>query len=91
MSSVPLSNVSVIGRRLQIREGEWEMIESDNFIVRWARLKRQSDIERKIEAARIDLATEPKEEVSVPSEATAVKAAPLESAVVKAERPVDAV
>ena len=49
------------------------MTEPDNFIVRWARLKRQSDIEHKIEAARIDSATEPKEAVLVPSEATAAQ------------------
>src|SRR4029078_9372762 len=73
MSSVPLSNVSAIGRRLRITEGEWEMTEPDNFIVRWARLKRQSDVEHKIEATRIDSAMEPKEAVLVLSEATAAQ------------------
>ena len=49
------------------------MTESDNFILRWARLKRQSDIEHEIETTRIDLAIEPKEAVLVPSEATAAQ------------------
>jgi hypothetical protein len=44
------------------------MAEPDNFILRWARLKRRSDIERTIEATRIDSAIEPKE--PVPAEAT---------------------
>jgi hypothetical protein len=47
------------------------MAEPDNFILRWARLKRQSDIEREIEITRIGSATEPKEAVLAPSEATA--------------------
>jgi hypothetical protein len=47
------------------------MIEPDNLILRWARLKRQSDIGRTIEAARIDSAKEPQEPALVPSEATA--------------------
>jgi hypothetical protein len=42
------------------------MAEPDNFILRWAR--RRSDIERTIEATRIDSAIEPKE--PVPAEAT---------------------
>jgi hypothetical protein len=47
------------------------MAEPDNFILRWARLKRQSDIERSIEATRIDSAIEPKE--PVPAEVTAAQ------------------
>ena len=47
------------------------MTEPDNFISRWARLKRQSDIEQTIEAARIDSAMEPKGPVLIPPEATA--------------------
>ena len=49
------------------------MTEPDNFILRWARLKRESDIEHKIEAPRIGSAIEPKEAVLVPSEATAAR------------------
>jgi len=49
------------------------MTEPDNFIVRWARLKRQSDVGHKIEATRIDSAMEPKEAVLVLSEATAAQ------------------
>ena len=47
------------------------MTEPDNFISRWARLKRQSDIEQTIEAARIDSAMEPKGPVLIPPEPTA--------------------
>jgi hypothetical protein len=47
------------------------MAEPDNFVLRWARLKRQSDIERSIEATRIDSAIEAKE--PVPLEATAAQ------------------
>ena len=49
------------------------MAEPDNFISRWARLKRQSDIERTIESTRIDSAMEPRGSTSVPSEATAAQ------------------
>jgi hypothetical protein len=49
------------------------MTEPDNFISRWARLKRQSDIEQIIEAARIDSAMEPKGPVLIPPEATAAQ------------------
>src|SRR5215218_10326753 len=84
MSSAPLSNVGVTGRRLQITEGEWGMIEPDNLILRWARLKRQSDIGRTIEAARIDSAKEPQEPALVPSEATAQP--PIDAA---ADKPFD--
>ena len=47
------------------------MTEPDNFIVRWARLKRQSDVGHKIEATRIDSAMEPKGPVLIPPEPTA--------------------
>ena len=47
------------------------MTEPDNFLLRWARLKRQSDIGRTIEAAPINSAKEPQEPALVPSEATA--------------------
>jgi Protein of unknown function (DUF3306) len=42
------------------------MIEPDNFIQRWARLKRESDIEHEIGARRDGSAIEPKEPVLVP-------------------------
>src|SRR5262245_43246867 len=46
MSSVPSSSVS--GRLLQIGEGECRMSESDNFILRWARLKREAQIDHEV-------------------------------------------
>src|SRR6185369_17100141 len=70
MSSVPSLNVSVNGRRLQIREGEWRMTEPDNFIRRWARLKRESDIEHEIDTSQNDSAIEPRETGLVRPEAT---------------------
>ena len=50
------------------------MAEPDNFLLRWSRLKRQSDIENEIESTRIDSGIEPKEAVLAPSEATAAGA-----------------
>jgi hypothetical protein len=73
MSSVPSLNVSVNGRRLQIREGELRMTEPDNFILRWARLKRESDIEHEIGTSRNGSAIEPKETALVCPEATAAQ------------------
>jgi len=49
------------------------MTEPDNFILRWARLKRRSVIEHEIETAGIGSATESKEAVLVASEATAAR------------------
>jgi hypothetical protein len=45
------------------------MTEPDNFIQRWARLKRESDIEHEIGACRDGSAVEPKETVLLPPEA----------------------
>jgi uncharacterized protein DUF3306 len=44
------------------------MTEPDNFIQRWARLKRESDIEHEIGACRDGSAIEPKETILVPPE-----------------------
>jgi len=44
------------------------MTEPDNFIQRWARLKRESDIEHEIGACRDGSAVEPEETVLVPPE-----------------------
>jgi hypothetical protein len=44
------------------------MTEPDNFIQRWTRLKRESDIEHEIGACRDGSAVEPKETVLVPPE-----------------------
>jgi Protein of unknown function (DUF3306). len=44
------------------------MTEPDNFVQRWARLKRESDIEHEIGACRDGSAVEPKETVLVPPE-----------------------
>jgi hypothetical protein len=49
------------------------MTEPDNFIQRWARLKRESDIEHEIDASRNGSATEPKETGLVGPEATAAQ------------------
>jgi len=49
------------------------MTEPDNFILRWARLKRASDVEHKIDTSRNGSAIEPKEIVLVRPEATAVQ------------------
>jgi hypothetical protein len=46
------------------------MTEPDNFISRWARLKRESNIEREIDTSWSGSAIEPKEAVLVRSEAT---------------------
>ena len=45
------------------------MTEPDNFVQRWARLKRESDIEHEIDACRDGSAVEPKETVLLPPEA----------------------
>ena len=45
------------------------MTEPDNFIQRWSRLKRESDIEHEIGACRDGSAVEPKETVLLPPEA----------------------
>jgi hypothetical protein len=49
------------------------MTEPDNFFVRWARLKRESDIEREIDNSRSGSAIEPREAVLVSPEATAAQ------------------
>jgi hypothetical protein len=49
------------------------MTEPDNFILRWARLKRESDIEREIDTSRNGSAIEPKQAVLVCPEATAAQ------------------
>jgi hypothetical protein len=49
------------------------MTEPDNFILRWARLKRRSRTEHEIETAGIGSAIESKETVLVASEATAAR------------------
>ena len=49
------------------------MTEPDNFILRWARLKRESDIEHEIDTSRNGSAIEPKETVLVRPEATAAQ------------------
>ena len=46
------------------------MTEPDNFILRWARLKRESDIEHETDTSRDGSAIEPKETVLVLPEAT---------------------
>ncbi|HET6943374.1 MAG TPA: DUF3306 domain-containing protein [Sphingomicrobium sp.] len=58
------------------------MTEPGNFILRWARLKRESDIEHKIDTSQNGSAIEPKEAVLVRPEATVaqpqIDAAPVE-------------
>jgi hypothetical protein len=49
------------------------MTQPDNFIQRWARLKRESDIEHRIDTSRDGSAIEPKETVLVPPEASATQ------------------
>jgi hypothetical protein len=49
------------------------MTEPDNFILRWARLKRESDIDQEIDTFRNGSAIEPKETVLVRPEATAAE------------------
>jgi hypothetical protein len=49
------------------------MTEPDNFVLRWARLKRESNIEREIDTSRNGSAIEPKEAVLVRPETTAAQ------------------
>jgi hypothetical protein len=49
------------------------MTESDNFILRWARLKRKSDIGCEVESSRNRSAIEPKEIALIHSEVTAAQ------------------